>query len=184
MDSLINKDKKKLVDRLFIDLMSGGKNFMLPSNPVNVYNREEIESFKLTEMEILFKLYFTLNGKEIKTDYKLKDPNTKTEAVFFWIYYKVYGFDLEVEKICEKNPINYLFLIEPVFKYLLKQKIENSVNEIIFHEDRFTVSFNEEKIDILSLLDQELTEEQFQEFLLAISPFSKDLWEIKCREKF
>lgn len=176
MEKLLKKDFIIKIQETFSEIILGKKT-ELTANPVRIFESYEIEISQGSEK--LFKLFFTKDRENVKNDFKIASPKSYTDMIFFWIYYKIYDFDEQIEKICNDDPLNYLFLIDNFTLNFTKERSETEKFQIIFSKaNPLSVVVQNKEYNLLELLNFDLTEEQFGNIFSLLSLSPEEFWKL------
>lgn len=165
MENFIKKEEESIIRKLFIDIMCG-RNMSLPKNPKKIFKISEIQKF--TGFERLLMQYFTEDAHTMEFEGNFNDTSNVKDLIFFWLYYKIYGFDELIEDCCEKDETNYLFLIDDVFHAFTRNKpceesVELDLSDLLPNYKNY-------------LEDTNLTQKQICLIIEQLYPYAKELY--------
>ena len=176
IENLIKKEEELMIKNLFLAVLSG-KNINMPKNPKKLFEKEEIEKLKDSD-EKLFNMFFTKDAIDISLKRKLKSPENFKDYILFWIYYKIFDYNDQVQKICEEDKNNYFFLIDDLMYALMKEKPEEKKVKIEINEENpYEIFVNNKKEEIFKFLNtNSYTNGQFFYIAQYLFPISRKIW--------
>lgn len=157
MDEMIFKEKILLVEKYFEMINDPHAEIVLPIKPEKFLNFKYILETKASREKKLLMCYFC---NDVDHDFSQEftfDNNYESfpHLTYFWLYFKIFGVDEKITKL-DNHKIYLNDSVVPALNRDVSQDEKYTIEKI---DDLFFVDGNE--MDILNILNLELTKEQF-----------------------